>query len=91
MHQSICPDRAIFYAGDTVTFTLSGLEGRAGRAVLRSTIGRAAVRRQELIDHNETGAPLLGLDWHDLEMEAVSDGTFSLTLPLVEVGVFEAK
>jgi len=91
MHQTIHPERAIFYAGDTITFTLEGLEGRAGRAILRSTIGRAAVRRRELIEHNEKGTPVLGLDWHDLEMKPVSDGKFSLTLPLVEVGVFEAK
>ena len=91
MHQTIHPERAIFYAGDTITFTLEGLEGRAGRAILRSTIGRAAVRRRELIEHNEKGTPVLGLDWHDLEMKPVSAGKFSLTLPLVEVGVFEAK
>ena len=91
MQQNIRPERAIFYAGDTITFTLSGLEGRAGRAVLRGTIGRAAVRRRELIEHTEKGTPVLGLDWHDLDMTPVSDGVFSLTLPLVEVGVFEAK
>lgn len=91
MHQTIHPERAIFYAGDTITFTLDGLEGRAGRAILRSTIGRAEVRRRELIEHNEKGTPILGLDWHDLEMTPVSDGKFALTLPLTEVGVFEAK
>lgn len=91
MHQSIRPERAIFYAGDTVTFTLEGVEGRAGRAILRTTVGRAAVRRRELVEHSEKGAALLGMEWHDIPMEPVSDGTFSLTLPLVEVGVFEAK
>ena len=91
MKQSIRPERAIFYAGDTVTFILCGLKGRAGRAVLRTTIGRAAVRRRELIEFNEKGSALLGMEWHDIEMDAAGDGGFSLTLPLVEVGVFEAK
>lgn len=91
MQQSIRPERAIFYAGDTVTFLLDGLKGRAGRAILRTTIGRAAVRRHELIDHTEKGSALLGMEWHDIEMEAAGDGSYSLTLPLVEVGVFEAK
>ena len=91
MKQSIRPERAIFYAGDTVTFILCGLKGRAGRAVLRTTIGRAAVRRRELIEFNEKGSALLGMEWHDIEMDAAGDGVFSLTLPLVEVGVFEAK
>ena len=81
MKQSIRPERAIFYAGDTVTFILCGLKGRAGRAVLRTTIGRAAVRRRELIEFNEKGSALLGMEWHDIEMDAAGDGVFSLTLP----------
>ncbi|MDR0931473.1 MAG: glycogen debranching enzyme N-terminal domain-containing protein [Victivallales bacterium] len=91
MRQNIHPERVIFYAGDTVTFTLDELKGRAGHAILRTTIGRAAVRRRELIEYNEKDVTPLGMEWHDIPMNAIADGSYSLTLPLVEVGVFEAK
>ena len=91
MRQVMVPDRVIFHAGDLVTFQLEEVGPRRGRAVLRTNLGRAAVRRAELIGHTESGRAVAGLDWHDLELHADGNGRYSLTLPLTEVGVFEAK
>lgn len=91
LQQSIRPERTIFHCGDTVTFRLSATGGRPGRAVLRSNIGRAAVRRQELIRFTEEQHRPDGLDWFDREMIPDGPDAFRLTLPLTEVGIFEAK
>ncbi len=92
MRQSIHPDRVIFYAGDTVTVRLEGIPvGKSGKALIRTNICRVAIRRAEVIagtDHQRTPA---GLDWHDIPMNTIAPGVAELTLPLVEIGVFEAK
>ncbi|MCQ2378187.1 MAG: hypothetical protein MJ016_03120, partial [Victivallaceae bacterium] len=91
MQQSISPARRIFFAGDTVTFTLKGIDrSRRGRAVLRTNLGRGAIHRLELVRETESGIPAPGLDWNDLELVRDGDGA-SLTLGLPEVGIFEAK
>lgn len=83
------PDRNIFYAGESVTFRLvCGQEIPA--AFVRTTIGHAETLRQEIIRHAETGDPRDDLAWHDLAMSRTGDG-FELTIPLLEVGAFEAK
>ncbi len=91
--QSLAPQRSIFFAGETVKFTLSGLPGdTAGKAVVRTNIGRAALRRAELIDRTEKKRTPRNADWHDVEMHFnETENCYSLTLPLSEVGTFEAK
>ena len=92
MRQSIIPVRTIFHAGDTVTFRLEGIApGRTGRAVVRSNLGRAEIRRREIVDFDEHNRPPAGLDWHDVELQCNPDGSRSVTLPLTQMGVFEAK
>ena len=92
MRQSIKPVRILFHAGDTVTFRLEGIApGRAGKAVVRTNLGRAEVRRRELVDFAEHNRPPVGLDWHDIELHPAPDGSRSITLPLTQMGVFEAK
>ena len=82
----------IAHDGDLVRFALTLPEPASGRAWLRTNIGRAAVHRAEIIQQIENGEPLLGNDWHDIEMLPESDErTFTLELPLLEVGRFEAK
>ena len=92
MRQSIIPGRTIFHAGDTVTFRLEGIEpGRAGKAVVRTNLGRAHVRRNEIVEFAEHNRPPAGLDWHDVELQQNPDGSRSAVLPLTQMGVFEAK
>lgn len=83
-------EHAIHFRGDTVTFTLENHTGKQGKAWLRSNIGHAHVRHAEIIKHAEQGLPPLSRDWHDLPMDQ-TDGGFSITLPLLGVGRFEAK
>ena len=80
----------IHFRGDSVTFTLENQTGLNGRAWLRSNIGHAHIRHTEIIKHAEQGLPPLSRDWHDLPMNA-ANGKFTITLPLLGVGRFEAK
>ena len=89
--QKITGGRKIFFAGECVTFELSGIPGISGKGVLRTNIGNAAITRKEICESAFDGKPAPGLDWHDFEMDFNGNGCFSLTLPLLEVGVFEAK
>ncbi|MBO5308948.1 MAG: glycogen debranching enzyme N-terminal domain-containing protein [Lentisphaeria bacterium] len=90
MKQTVFPDKTIFHAGDTVTFRLEGLPDIPGKAVLRTNLGRAELHRTEIIQFTQKNKPILNLDWHDIELERRGDHA-EVTLPLLEVGVFEAK
>ncbi|NQU39700.1 MAG: glycogen debranching enzyme N-terminal domain-containing protein [Lentisphaerae bacterium] len=79
------------FRGDTITFRLTAPSGGAGAAFLRSNIGWAAVRRQEIISYVERQTPVLDRDWHDVPMHEVAPSEWELTLGLCEVGRFEAK
>ncbi len=91
MKQMMMPERSVFQAGSLITFRLELKNAPPGAGRLRTTIGNAAALRCEMIDWTEKGRALEGAAWHDLPMPAVADGVFELTLPLLEVGVFEAK
>ncbi|MDF7798994.1 amylo-alpha-1,6-glucosidase [Pontiellaceae bacterium B1224] len=83
-------EHTIHFRGDTITFTLENHTGQKGKAWLRANIGHAHVRHTEIIQHAEQGLPPLSRDWHDFPM--VGNGSsFSITLPLLGVGRFEAK
>ncbi|MBQ7208222.1 MAG: glycogen debranching enzyme N-terminal domain-containing protein [Lentisphaeria bacterium] len=91
IRQTMSPERAVFFAGETIVFTIEGTGvSSAGRAVVRTNLGRASVRREEIIAHTETGTPVPEADWHDIPMER-KEGVWEIRLPLTEVGVFEAK
>ncbi len=81
----------IHFRGDSATFTLENHTGKKGEAWLRSNIGHSHIRHAEIIRHAEQGLPPLSRDWHDLPMKATDEGSFSITLPLLGVGRFEAK
>ncbi|RKX40798.1 MAG: glycogen debranching protein, partial [Verrucomicrobia bacterium] len=81
----------IYFRGNNVTFTLENHTGKKGKAWLRSNIGHSHIRHAEIIRHAEQGLPPLSRDWHDLPMEATGTNHFSITLPLLGVGRFEAK
>ena len=79
------------YRGDSLEFCLRLSRARDGTAWLRTNIGKAYIHRREVVRHVEKNQPILARDWHDHEMRRVDDRNFSITLPLVDVGVFEAK
>jgi hypothetical protein len=92
MHQYPSPgDFLLKWAGDLVEITLQLKRARKGRAVFRTNIGRAAVRRQEIINHTESGEAPLAHDWHDVPMQETEPGTFRVRIPLTEVGIFSGK
>ena len=90
--QKLIPEKRLFFTGETVTFKLCSRDiSLKGHAVLRTNIGGNAVRIAEQVEKTELNRTPKGSDWRDLEMHRQPDGTFQLTLPLIETGVFEAK
>ena len=81
----------IRHAGDQVAFSLHPGTATAGGAFLRTNLRQVARHRAELIAAVEQGFPPPGLDWEDLPMAPDGTGGWSLTLPLPDVGSFEAK
>ena len=81
----------IRHAGDQVAFSLHPGTATAGGAFLRTNLRQVALHRAELIAAVEQGCPPPGLDWEDLPMAPDGTGGWSLTLPLPDVGSFEAK
>ena len=81
----------VLHRGDTIAFNLISSAQQAGRGWLRTNIGNARKRRIELIQHVESNSPIRAGDWHDIPMERIHDRQYAITLPLVEVGCFEAK
>ncbi|MDP6490391.1 MAG: amylo-alpha-1,6-glucosidase [Kiritimatiellia bacterium] len=79
------------FRGDTLTFTLTCGSACTGSAFLRTNIGWAEVRRQEVVALVEEQTPVLDRDWHDVPMRPIGDSQWELTLGLCEVGRFEAK
>ena len=86
-------ERLLRFVGDKMLFTLR-TENAAARqncsARLRTNLGRAAVRRREIIAAHAGGAAFAGASWRDLPMQRTADG-WQIELPLAEVGYFKAK
>ncbi len=78
-------------AGDLVEFTLRLPSPRAGRALLRTNLGRGEARLAEIIAHTERQKPFHASDWHDIPMIDEGEGRFRLRMPLLDVGWFAAK
>lgn len=83
-------EHKLYFRGDTVLFKLMLDKPEKGRAFLRTNIGRASVRRKELISYVKSQKAISAQDWYDLPMMKISDTEFSVQLALVEVGHFEA-
>ena len=65
------PDPGSFHlrwAGDVFEVALRLDAPRTGRAVFRTNLGMAHVRRREIIACTESGEPALARDWHDVPM-----------------------
>lgn len=84
-------DFLLKWRGDKLEVTLKLDKPRPGRAAFRTNIGRAAVRRQEIIAETERGETPLARAWTDLPLEEVEPGFFRATIPLNEVGIFSGK
>jgi predicted glycogen debranching enzyme len=84
-------DFLLKWAGDRVEISLQLDKAHKGRAVFRTNIGRASIRRQEIIAQTESGEAPLAHDWHDIPMRETEPGCFFVCVPLTEVGVFSGK
>ena len=84
-------DFILKWRGDTLTVTLELDAPRKGRAAFRTNIGRASVRRREIIDETEKGLTPLARAWTDIPLKEVGPGLFSADILLEEVGVFSGK
>jgi predicted glycogen debranching enzyme len=86
-------ERILRFVGDKIRFQLKPGPGAASgkfQARLRTTLGRAAQRRGEIIAAHAGGAAFAGASWRDLPMQPVADG-WEIEVPLAETGFFKAK
>jgi predicted glycogen debranching enzyme len=81
----------LIFKGDTLTFMLTLSSSMKGSAWLRTNLGHAEIARSEIIREVLFDEPPLGRDWFDLPMKKIGKTSFRITLPLFEVGHFEAK
>lgn len=79
------------HSGGLVTFSLTGHINKSGSGFLRTNIGNADIRRSEIIRNVEQDEAVLAHDWRDIPMREIKTGHYALTLPLTEIGRFEAK
>ncbi|OGV42923.1 MAG: hypothetical protein A2X48_11050 [Lentisphaerae bacterium GWF2_49_21] len=82
---------ALCYRGDIAAFELKVENPVKGKAFFRTNLGNAFIRRKEIIEAVETKRQRSGQDWHDVPMEQMDDGIFSVSIALLEVGHFEGK
>lgn len=88
-------ERMVRFVGDFVEFSLGGKQAvewhqQGWRARLRTNLCRAAIQRQEIIESKFTKVSLAGASWRDVPMKW-DKNQWVLSLPLVEVGYFNAK
>ena len=92
LQQTPAPDSYLLrWKGDELVITLTLDAPHKGRAVLRTNLGAASVRRREIIEETEQGIVPLAKAWNDIPMKETSPGTYQCMVRLDEVGVFSAK
>ena len=92
MTQEPAPESFLLrWRGDSLAVTLNVDPPRKGRAAFRTNLGRAAVRRQEIVDETEKGVVPMAKAWTDVPLAEVAPGVFKAEIPLCEVGVFSGK
>ena len=84
-------DFILKWRGDKLTVTLKLDTPRKGHAAFRTNLGRAGVRRREIIDETEKGLTPLARAWTDIPMFETEPGLFWAEIPLDEVGIFSGK
>jgi starch synthase (maltosyl-transferring) len=83
--------RMVKFRGDVLTFKLGLPQPLEGTAWVRTNLGHGNITRTEIVAEVEQDKTRLGRDWFDIPMNRMDDRNFSVMLPLVEVGHFEAK
>ena len=87
-------DRVLRFVGDKILFTIRADTNPAAQkkwtARLRTNLGRAAARRQEILSAHGGQGVVANSSWRDLPMQKTADG-WQIELPLAEVGYFKAK
>jgi len=92
MEQHPYPGQHILaFCGDTLSFTLRVPQAGQGRAWLRTNIGHVDTARIAIVAETTLRQKRLAEDWFDIPMINADRETYRLTLPLTEVGHFEAK
>ncbi|RLC30476.1 MAG: glycogen debranching protein [Deltaproteobacteria bacterium] len=79
------------FRGDSQTFSLSLAEPERGSAWLRTNLGHAETKKDEIIRNIVDGEPRMNHDWFDIPMKRLDGRRFAVTLALLEAGHFEAK
>ena len=87
-------ERLLRFVGDKIHFAIRAGKKTAAQknwsARLRTNLGRAAVRRREIISAHAGRAVVANSSWRDVPMQPTADG-WEIELPLAEVGYFKAK
>ncbi len=84
-------DCLLKWRGEKLKVSLQLERSRPGRAVFRTNLLNAHIRRAEIVDETEKGIPPLGKSWHDLPLVEVGPGLFEGEFLLDEIGVFSGK
>ena len=87
-------ERLLRFVGDKILFSVKVAadvsRAKNWSARLRTNLGRAKIRRSEIIAAHAGGATAAGASWRDMPMQPTADG-WQVELPLAEVGFFKAK
>ena len=86
-------ERLLRFVGDKVRFELIAPNAAANKkfaARLRTNLGRAAAKREEIISAHAGKAVVANSSWRDVPMNQTATG-WEIELPLAEVGFFKAK
>jgi starch synthase (maltosyl-transferring) len=82
--------RLVRHVGDRLFIDLHGVpEGWMAR--VRTNVGRAEKRREELISAHFALHPIANASWRDIPMQPRGAGVWRLEIPTTEVGFFKAK
>jgi len=87
-------ERILRFVGDKIHFSIRDEANASARSdcrgYLRTNLGRAAVRRREIIQSHAMGAAFADESWRDVPMQKNGDA-WEIEFPLAETGYFKAK
>jgi starch synthase (maltosyl-transferring) len=83
--------KCLKFRGDLMTFGIRLSRPVKGTAALRTNLGQGAIARREYINRVDLQVPNLGRDWFDVPMIQTDASEFKVSLPLTDIGHFEAK
>lgn len=82
--------RLVRHVGDRLLINLHGVpDGWIAR--VRTNVGRAEKRREELVGAHFAPHPVANASWRDIPMRSKGSGVWVLEIPTTEVGFFKAK